>query len=153
MNNPSTALVLLTTQRHHLESRPDERAVARLWRMRVEAARAVGQVIVHVQWDGAPGTLGETFSRGWVHHPDFRVEERDLRVRARGEDAFAGSDLDTDLRRAGVRHLELLALPGAEVLDATAESARELGYGVTVPGDLPRVPPVRTVRDQQEPGA
>lgn len=85
MNNPSTALVLLTTQRHHLESRPDERAVARLWRMRVEAARAVGQVIVHVQWDGAPGTLGETFSRGWVHHPDFRVEERDLRVRARGK--------------------------------------------------------------------
>lgn len=137
MNNSTTALVLLSTQRHSLESRPDERAVARLWLLRVEAARETGAAIVHVQWDGAPDTPGETFSRGWVHHPDFRVEERDLRVRVAGQDAFAGTSLDAELQERGVTELHLLALPGAEGLPATAESARALGYRVTVRTDLP----------------
>ncbi|MBB5235619.1 isochorismatase family protein [Deinococcus budaensis] len=126
------ALVLLTAQRHHLEGRPDEQAVSRRWQARVEAARAAGQLIVHVQWDGAAGTPGETFSRGWVHHPDFRAEAGDLPLRAAGPDAFARTALDAELRGRAVRELHLLALPGAAALPTTERAARALGYAVQV---------------------
>ncbi|EYB67401.1 isochorismatase hydrolase [Deinococcus phoenicis] len=136
-----TALVLLTAQRHHLEEVPSEQAVSQAWQARVRSARAAGHLIVHVQWDGAAGTAGETFSRGWVLHPDFRAEATDLPVRATEPDAFAGSGLDAELRGRAVRELHLLALPGSDVLAATAQTARALGYRVEVleglPGPLP----------------
>ncbi|GMA14759.1 isochorismatase family protein [Deinococcus metallilatus] len=137
MTSTPTALVLLTAQRHHLEALPHEQAVSRAWQARVQAARAAGHLIVHVQWEGEPGTPGETFSRGWVLHPDFRAEATDLPVRATAPDAFAGSGLDAALRSRGVRELHLLALPGSEVRPETAQTARELGYRVDVLEDLP----------------
>lgn len=126
------ALVLLTAQRHHLEGLPDEQAVSQRWQGQVRAARAAGHLVVHIQWDGEADTPGETFSRGWVHHPDFRAEAGDLPLRAAGLDAFARTPLDAELRGRAVRELRLLALPGAAVLPATTESARALGYAVQV---------------------
>lgn len=120
------ALVLLTAQRHHLEEHPAEQAVSQMWQAQVRSARAVGHLVVHVQWDGEEGTSGETFSRGWVHHPDFRAEAHDLRIRARVPDAFAGTGLDAELHGHAVRELHLLALPGTDLLPATAATARAL---------------------------
>ena len=137
MSPTTAALVLLTAQRHHLEALPDERVVTRAWQARVEAARTAGHLIVHVQWEGAPGTPGETFSRGWVLHPDFRSEATDLLLRATEPDAFSHSGLDAALRERGVRELHLLALPGVQVLAATAATARALGYRVEVLEDRP----------------
>lgn len=137
------ALALLTSQRHHLEELPREQAVSQLWQARVAQARAAGQLIVHVQWDGEGGTAGETFSRGWVLHPDFRAEAGDLLVRATEPDAFARSTLDAELRGRAVRELRLLALPGADVLAVTAQTARALGYEVRVLEELPEVLGVR----------
>ncbi|MEF2280102.1 isochorismatase [Deinococcus sp. YIM 134068] len=132
MTPSPVALVLLTAQRHHLEGHPDEGRVSQRWQRRVLSARAASHLVVHVQWDGAEGTPGATFSRGWVHHPDFRAEAGDLPLRATPPDAFAGTGLDAELRRRDVRELELLALPGADVLPATLETARALGYEVRV---------------------
>jgi len=114
------ALVLLTAQRHHLEELPAEQAVSRAWQARVRTARAAGHLIVHVQWDEEAGTPGETYSRGWVHHPDFRAEADDLSLRAPRPDAFAGTGLDAELHGRAVRELHLLALPEADVLPVTA---------------------------------
>lgn len=139
MTSTPVALVLLHTQRHHLEGREDERRLSRRWQARVEAARAAGQLIVYVQWDGEAGTPGETFSRGWVLHPDFRAEEPDLRVRAPLTGDFTGP-LDAELRGRGVSELHLLALPGAGELGLTADLARALGYSVTVLEDWPELP-------------
>ncbi|WP_216324621.1 isochorismatase family protein [Deinococcus aestuarii] len=132
MTSMPVALVLLTAQRHHLESHPQEQALSVAWQRRVLSARAAGYLVVHVQWDGAEGTPGATFSRGWVLHPDFRAEAGDLPLRATHPDAFAGSGLDAELRRRGVTELHLLTLPETEMLPATAETARGLGYGVRV---------------------
>ncbi|WP_102128108.1 isochorismatase family protein [Deinococcus planocerae] len=132
MTSTPVALLLLTAQRHHLEDHPQERALSAAWQRRVLSARAAGSLVVHVQWDGASGTPGETFSRGWVLHPDFRAEAGDLPLRAAHPDAFAGSGLDAELRRRGVTKLHLLTLPGTELLPATAETARGLGYEVRV---------------------
>jgi len=52
-------------------------------------------------------------------------------VRAQQPDAFHGSDLDAALRGRAVRHLTLLGLD-SDNLTVTAQSARDLGYDVTV---------------------
>ncbi|MHA0034724.1 isochorismatase family protein [Deinococcus sp. PESE-13] len=124
------ALLLLSAQRHYLHDRPDEREVARDWQRHVEQARADGDLIALVQWDGEEGSAGETFSKGWILYPDFRAEAGDVLVRAQVPDAFAGSDLDAALRGRAVRELTLLGLPGEE-LEATAQAARDLGYQVS----------------------
>lgn len=124
------ALLLLSAQRHFLHDRPDEREVARDWQRHVEQARADGDLIALVQWDGEEGSAGETFSKGWILYPDFRAEAGDVLVRAQAPDAFAGSDLDAALRGRAVRELTLLGLPGEE-LEATTQAARDLGYQVS----------------------
>lgn len=125
-----TALVLLNAQRHYLEEQPDEHALSLQWQGQVEAARRAGQLVVFVQWDGPAGTAGETFTRGWVLHPDFRAGVGELLVRATSPDAFEGSDLNALLHSRAVRVLELLSLPGSVEGAATAETARALGYVV-----------------------
>ena len=125
------ALLLLSAQRHHLHDRPDEREVARDWLRHIGDARAAGDLIALVQWDGEAGSEAETFSKGWTLYPDFRAEAGDVLVRAQLPDAFAGADLDAALRGRAVRELTLLGLPG-EALDVTAQSARALGYQVQV---------------------
>lgn len=125
-----TALMLLNVQRHQLEDQPHEREVTRDWAHRVESAREHGDLIVLVQWDGAPDTPGETFSKGWTLHPDFRAEAGDLLVRAARPDAFARTDLSAQLHGRAVRDLFLLALPDTPELEATARGAQQAGFSV-----------------------
>ena len=132
MSLTPTALVLLNVQRHHLEGHEHEREVARDWAHHLERAREHGDLIVLVQWDGAPDTPGETFSKGWTLYPDFRAEAGDLLVRAQGVDAFEHTDLGAQLHGRAVRDLFLLALPDAPELDATANAAQEAGFGVVI---------------------
>lgn len=127
-----TALVLLNVQRRHLEDQPHEREVARNWVRQVDAARAAHQLVVMVQWDGDQDGENPTFSRGWTLFPDFRAEAGDLLIRAMEPDAFSSSELDTQLREQGIKELLLLTLANSEAGQVTAQTARELGYEVTV---------------------
>lgn len=126
------ALILLGVQRCRLEGHPHERELARQWAHAVDEARAVGQLIVLMQWDGLPDTPGETFGKGWTLHPDFRVEAGDLPVRAGLPDAFWHTDLAAELHARAVRGVVLLALPGVPELAATAQAAQEAGFTVRV---------------------
>ena len=132
MSLTPTALVLLGVQRWRLAGHPHERGLAREWAHAVDDARAGGVLIVLLQWDGAPDTPGETFSKGWTLHPDFRVEAGDLPVRAALPDAFARTDLAAELHARAVRELIVLALPGAPEVQATARSAQAAGFSVRV---------------------
>lgn len=123
------ALLLLSVQRYQFQERPDEREVAREWLRHIEAARAAGDLIALVQWDGAEGHPNETFSKGWTLHPDFRAEAGDLLVRAQEPNAFFHSDLNAELHGRAVRELRLLGLEETD-LQATEQAARELGYEV-----------------------
>ncbi|WP_112778683.1 isochorismatase family protein [Deinococcus koreensis] len=127
-----TALVLLNVQRHELEGHPQERELARDWAHRVESAREHRDLIVLVQWDGAPDTPGETFGKGWTLHPDFRAEAGDLLVRAVRPDPFRSADLGALLHGRAVRDVFLLGLEGTPELEVTARAAQEAGFGVVL---------------------
>lgn len=132
MSLTPVAVLLLNVQRHHLEDQPHKREVARNWSRQIDVAREVGQLITLIQWDGQPDTPSETFGKGWTLHPDFRAETGDLMLRAAGPDAFAGTDLDAQLKARAVRELVLLSLRGDALARATAERAAQLGYAVTM---------------------
>lgn len=131
------AFVLLTVQRHYLEAQPDEHGVSLAWHEQVMQARGRSELIVLLQWDGPEGTPCETFGRGWVIHPDFVAQAGDLQIRAGEPDAFHGSPLHAELSTRGVRHLKLLAVPEAAVLEPTLISAQALGYQVDVVSPAP----------------
>lgn len=124
------ALVLLNVQRHHLEDRPDERELTRAWAHQVDQARTNGELIVIIQWDGEAGSDHETFSRGWILHPDFRAETGDLLIRAVKPDAFSTSGLDGELRARAVQHVRFLGLPDAPETTVMQEQAAAHGYAV-----------------------
>ncbi|AWT34296.1 hypothetical protein GCM10008956_24660 [Deinococcus arenae] len=124
------ALLLLNAQRHDLDDRPDERAVARDWAHHVAEARAQGWVVAFVQWDAPHGAGWDTFSKDWTLHPDFRAEQGDVLVRAELPDAFAGSELAAQLHARAVQSLHLLALSGTPALDATLASAEAQGFRI-----------------------
>ncbi|GGR61791.1 hypothetical protein GCM10008959_24730 [Deinococcus seoulensis] len=125
------ALLLLNAQRHDLEDRSDERALARDWAHHVDEARAAGWLVAFVQWDAPRGADWETFSKAWTLHPDFRAEQGDVLVRAARPDAFEGSELAAQLHGRAVRTLHVLALPGTPELAATLASAQAEGFAVS----------------------
>lgn len=133
---PRRALLLLSAQRHHHEALEAadvlaaERRIAP-WREALEEARSRGDVVVFLQRDGEAGSPDEPLTRGWTLHPDFRVEEDDLLLRVREDNAFAGSLLSVELRARGVSALTVLALPDSLAARATAEAARAEGFIVS----------------------
>ena len=129
------ALLLLDIQRHHhqaLEEQDVRAAELRLspWRGAVAQARAGGVLVVFLQQDGQEGSEWEPLTRGWTLHPDFRVEDGDLLLRTRQDDAFAGSALELELRSRGVAEISLLALPGSAAERATRQAAQQRGFAV-----------------------
>ncbi|GAA5438425.1 isochorismatase family protein [Deinococcus aquaticus] len=124
------ALLLLNAQRHDLEDRSDERALARDWAHHVDEARAAGWLVAFVQWDAPRGADWETFSKAWTLHPDFRAEQGDVLVRAGRPDAFEDSELAAQLHGRAVQTLHVLALPGTPELTATLASAQAAGFAV-----------------------
>lgn len=131
MTLTSQAFILLSAQRYHLEGRPDERELSREWLRQLEQARAAGEMIVLVQWDGDEGSDHETFSKGWTLYPDFRAEAGELLTRAKWPNAFAGSELEAELHGRAVRHLRLVGLDN-EALSQTTQAARNLGFEAEV---------------------
>ncbi|MDO4262940.1 MAG: isochorismatase [Deinococcus sp.] len=136
MSYTSRLPLFLTVQRHYFETSADEVAVHPL-RQRLQEARDQGRPIILVQWDGGlfPQSA-DTFSRGWVLHPDLRAEEGDLLVRAGSTDPFAGqlpggdTTLAAHLQTLGCTELDVIALPGAPELEAAQQCAGQ--YGLTL---------------------
>ncbi|ADY26467.1 hypothetical protein Deipr_1318 [Deinococcus proteolyticus MRP] len=138
MTSASRLPLFLTVQRHYFEtsSSADQLSV-HPFRQQLQEARDQGLPVILVQWDGGlfPDTP-ETFSRGWVLHPDIRAEEGDLLVRASSTDPFAGQLPEGDITLAqhlqglDCRELDVLALPGSPELAAAQEYAAQ--YGLTL---------------------
>ncbi|WP_448630939.1 isochorismatase family protein [Cellulomonas soli] len=113
-----------------------------------DAARRGGRPVVRVRVEHAPDggdvLRGRTDSPGPAVAPraDFSeldprvpVAATDLHVVKRGWDALTGTELDSRLRRRGVRSLVLAGISTSIGVESTARTARELGYEVVVAHD------------------
>lgn len=103
----------------------------------LEAARAKGQWVVHVQhvMPSAeapffkPGTDGEKINDTVAPQPDEPVV-----VKAR-PNSFAGTELEQMLRDADVSNVTLCGAMSQMCIDSTARAAADLGFAVTVAED------------------
>ena len=106
--------------------------------------RPVVRVSIQFSPDGGDLLRGRTDSSGPAIAPgadfaelDPRVPSAadDLQVTKRGWDAFTGTELDSRLRRRGVRSVVIGGIATSIGVESTARTARELGYEVVIAHD------------------
>ena len=98
--------------------------------------RAAGKPVVHTRHDSvspgsplAPGRAGNAFK------PGFAPRAGELVVPKTVNSAFIGTDLETWLRRAGVRQLVLFGIATDMCVSTTARMGANLGFDIIVAGD------------------
>ena len=148
--DPATALVLVDLQKGitALPTVHDPATVVARASALADAAHRGGRPVVRVRTrfspDGGDLLRGRTDSPGPAITPaadfadlDPRVPEAadDLHVTKRGWDAFTGTELDSRLRRRGVRSVVIAGIATSIGVESTARTARELGYEVVVVQD------------------
>lgn len=99
----------------------------------LEACRAAGVAVVHVQHDDAPGELFEPGSPGWPIHDAVRPAAGEPVVRKRFNSAFRGTELRRHLESRGIGTLILVGLQTEYCVDTTCRVAFEHGFSVIVP--------------------
>jgi len=150
MLDPATALVLVDLQKGitGLPTVHDPATVVARAAVLADAARRGGRPVVRVRVqfspDGGDLLRGRTDSPGPAIAPaadfaelDPRVPSApdDLLVTKRGWDAFTGTELDSRLRRRGVRSVVIAGIATSIGVESTARTARELGYEVVIAHD------------------
>lgn len=148
--DPTAALVLVDLQKGitALPTVHDTGTVVARAASLADAARRGGRPVVRVRVqfspDGGDVLRGRTDSPGPAVAPaaDFAeldprvpVAADDLLVTKRGWDAFTGTELDSRLRRRGVRAVVVAGVATSIGVESTARTARELGYEVVVAHD------------------
>ncbi len=99
----------------------------------LDAARAAGALVVHLQNDGAPGADDEPGTDGWQLH--LTPDAGEIVVRKTGDDGFEGTALEAILRDRAVHSVALCGLLSEMCVAATARDALARGYRVVLPHD------------------
>ncbi|MCX5205155.1 isochorismatase family protein [Streptomyces sp. NBC_00237] len=112
---------------------PDAARVLDRTGLLLQAARAAGALVVHLQNDGPPGADDETGTPGWELR--FPPVEGELVLRKTVDDGFEEYPLAERLKEAGVRSLVLCGVQSEMCVSATARTALESGFRVVLPHD------------------
>jgi streptothricin hydrolase len=135
---PATALVLIDAQQGLLDGEaaiPEAAAVlGRLVKL-LAAARSAGTLIIHLQNDGAVGTLDEPRTPGWCIHDQVAPEPGELVLRKTRDDGFDGTALADVLARTGVTHIAVAGLLSEMCVSATVRGALARGLQVVLVHD------------------
>lgn len=135
---PADALIIVDAQCGFLEGPkaiPDAGGlVDRLSRLLVRARRA-GALVVHLQHDGAPGTVDEPGAPGWELRLVPVESGSEVVIRKTTDDGFPGTGLGDLLDRGGVRRVVVGGLLSEMCVSATARAALARGLAVVVPRD------------------
>lgn len=102
----------------------------------IAAWRAAGAPVIHVHHD-SPAPTGR-LRRGEAGHavkPEARPLEREPVYRKRVNSAFIGTELEADLRAAGVGALVIVGLTTNHCISTTARMAGNLGFRTLVASD------------------
>jgi nicotinamidase-related amidase len=99
------------------------------------AARAAGALVVHLQHDGAPGTVDEPGTPGWCIHPKVAPAAGEVVVRKARDDGFDGTGLADLLARHGVTRMAVAGLLSEMCVSATVRGALARGLHVILVRD------------------
>jgi nicotinamidase-related amidase len=157
-----SALIMIEFQREWLdadgrlnammEDRPQFEAAIAGGRNVLNVAREAGVLVAHAGYSFSPGypelgtpdygmdaaiiQYGTFVGRGAEFATDFEPKTGELTVSGRtGVSAFAGSNLDSTLRRRGIDTLFLAGFSLSACVESTARHAKDLGYRVYVVED------------------
>ncbi|MDO4259533.1 MAG: isochorismatase family protein [Actinomycetaceae bacterium] len=111
----------------------------------VDAAGSRGDLIVWVLHT-APGSKGpfDMDSGHVVLLPELHNQATDLSVIKTSHNAFTTTNLDQQLRRAGVTHLTIAGIRTEQCVETTARIASDMGYSVEVVIDACATHPLPT---------
>jgi nicotinamidase-related amidase len=98
----------------------------------LERARAAGSTIVHVQHDAGDGTPYDTNAEIGEIVDAVAPEPGELRIVKNFPSSFVQTDLEEQLRAAGVTNLVLAGFMTHMCVNSTARSAFNLGFAPTV---------------------
>lgn len=101
----------------------------------LQAARAAGVPIVHVQHCGAPGEILEEGAPGWPIYSPLAPLAGEAVVQKRTADSFDGNDLHALLSQLGVTSLVVAGIQSEHCVAATCRRAIALGYQVLLARD------------------
>ncbi|MDP9310277.1 MAG: isochorismatase family protein [Chloroflexota bacterium] len=138
MMEPPTALLVIDAQQGLLDGEaavPDAIGVIQRIRTVLEAARSADALVVHLQNDGARGTLDEPGMPGWFIHPKVAPEPSELVLRKSHDDGFDGTELVDLLVRNQVTRIAIVGLLSEMCVSATARAALARGFHIVLVRD------------------
>jgi len=101
----------------------------------LQAARAAGIPIVHVQHCGAPGEVLEEGAPGWPIYSPLSPLAGEAVLQKRTSDSFNGTALHAVLSELGVTSLVVTGIQSERCVAATCRRAIALGYRVLLARD------------------
>ena len=135
---PPTALLVIDAQQGLLDGEtavPHAIAVIERIKTVLVAARAACALVVHLQNDGAPGTLDEPGMPGWFIHPHVAPEPGELILRKSRDDGFDGTELEDVLARKRVTCIAVAGLLSEMCVSATVRGALARGFHIVLVRD------------------
>lgn len=138
MLNPVRALLLIDVQQGLLEGEaaiPNARLVVDRLAAILAAVRGAGALIIHLQNDGAAGTIDEPETTGWFIHPKAAPKTGEMVLRKSGDDGFEGTELETILTSERVTRIAVAGLLSEMCVSATIRGALKRGYQVVLVHD------------------
>jgi nicotinamidase-related amidase len=139
------ALVIVDIQRDYFPGgkmplHEPEAAAANAGRV-LEAFRAAGEPVVHVQHLSAPGEgFLEEGTDGAEIMPPVTPRDGETLVAKRAPNAFLGTDLEERLRGLGVEEVVVAGMMTSMCVDATTRAGADLGFEMTLVPDACAAP-------------
>jgi nicotinamidase-related amidase len=138
MLRPVSALLIIDAQQGLLDGEaaiPNAKVVVDRIAALLAAARSAGALIVHLQNNGAPGTIDEPETVGWFIHPILAPEADEIVLRKTGDDGFEDTELETVLARKRVTRIAVAGLLSEMCVSSTVRSALKRGIEVVLVHD------------------
>jgi nicotinamidase-related amidase len=101
----------------------------------LQAARASGRPVVHIQHCARPGDVFAEGAPGWPILALLAPEETEPVVRKRASDAFEGTNLHATLQEFSAQRLVIAGIQTEHCVAATCRGALRLGYAVLLAED------------------
>lgn len=136
--DPVRALVIVDAQQGLLDGEaaiPNAGALLERLATLLAAARSAGAFVVHLQNDGALGTIDEPETAGWFIHPRLAPQPDEVVLRKTRDDGFDGTELEAVLAGQKVTRIAVAGLLSEMCVSATVRGALARGLQVVLVRD------------------